>query len=234
MRTTRLAGAAAAAAITILLPTVPAGAAPLTPGGSTEVTVGSNDPLFSQNKQNEPGLAVNPVQAQHPGRGRQRQHRPGGVQRRRRPHVPVHPGRRRVGRPVLDRLRPDLDPADLHRLLGAGRAELPRTAGRGARPAAGRRHRLRAGPGGPIGTLPNYFENGMVSNGDPELVFGPVPDAAGDFSWANGQRLYYANIATNFPGGPGFPGAAPSPCRAPTTSPAPSPVTTTPGWTRWS
>lgn len=63
---------------------------------------------------------------------------------------------------------------------------------------------------GPIGTLPGYFENGLISDGDPAVGFGPLRGADGSFSWANGWRLYYANLTSSLGPSPlkGFEGIA--------------------------
>jgi hypothetical protein len=50
---------------------------------------------------------------------------------------------------------------------------------------------------GSIGTLPWYYENGIVADGDPAVAIGPKPGPGG-FSWGNGERLYYANLSANF------------------------------------
>jgi hypothetical protein len=60
-------------------------------------------------------------------------------------------------------------------------------------------------PVGSIGTLPWYYENGLIADGDPAVAFGPRPDSNGNFSWDNGSRLYYANLTSNF-GPPAFKG----------------------------
>ena len=60
---------------------------------------------------------------------------------------------------------------------------------------------------GQIGTLPNYAEHDLVSDGDPALAFGPKPDDNGNFSYANGSRLYYANLTSALPGTAPFKGA---------------------------
>jgi hypothetical protein len=57
---------------------------------------------------------------------------------------------------------------------------------------------------GPIHTLPWYYENRLVSFGDPAIAIGPIP-VNGRFAWENGSRVYYANLVGSWPLGFTFP-----------------------------
>ena len=57
---------------------------------------------------------------------------------------------------------------------------------------------------GPIHTLPKYYENRLVSSGDPAVAVGPIR-RNGTFDWSNGSRVYYANLVGAWPSGFAFP-----------------------------
>src|SRR5690349_19877051 len=127
------------------------------------------------------------IESDRIGGGRQRGGRRRGMQCRDRQHLSVHARSRHFRRLLLLRQRTQLDPADLHRLE---RAQLPRRARENTDPPCSPQV-------GPIGTLPWYFENGLVSDGDPGVAFGPRPGPGG-FNWSNASRLYYSNLTANF------------------------------------
>src|SRR3954471_4108129 len=153
-------------------------------GGDTRVSSGSPSGPFSQNKQNEPALAIDAHA----------------------PNVMVAGANEEIdeeacnaGADTTCPFTPGIGTSGVYFSFDSGNTwTQPTYTGLTARDCLGApRDDAECTPHvGPIGTLPWYYENGLVSGGDPAVAFGPKPGPNG-YSWSNGSRLYYANLAAN-------------------------------------
>ncbi|HJP65910.1 MAG TPA: sialidase family protein [Actinomycetota bacterium] len=165
------------AAIALAFPMTPAFAA------DTEVSVDSPPNLFAQNKQNEPGVAVNAFNPMIVAAGSNDE---------------IDLEACNAGDPTTCPFTEGVGVSGVYFSFDGGSSWIqPTYTGYSARNCLGPEECV-PDPNGPIGTLPHYYENGLIADGDPSLAFGPLPGPDG-FAWENGARLYYANLAGRFP-----------------------------------
>jgi hypothetical protein len=173
----RIRTAAAVAAAVLVLSATPAFAQ-----GDTLVSVGSPPSPFAQNKQNEPSVAIDASNPMVVAAGANDE---------------IDIEACNAGDPTTCPFTAGVGTSGVYFSFDGGNSwTQPTYSGWSARHCLGSAACVpRVGP---IGTLPKSFESGLVSDGDPSLSFGPRPGPDGRFSWANGSRLYYANLTANF------------------------------------